>query len=104
LCDISNRTNVLLEAMMCSRCIVTLDDTSTDDLMINGETGFLVPPGDDDALADMIIKLIRNPALRKQVGENAGKKANERLLTWDERGRMEIELVENLVYNGKHKK
>ncbi|MDL1903000.1 glycosyltransferase family 4 protein, partial [Anaerolineae bacterium CFX9] len=34
----------------------------------HGETGFLVDPGDDAALAEHVITLLRDPALRAQIG------------------------------------
>lgn len=101
LCDISNLTNVLLEALTCHRCVVTLDDGTTRDLIENGESGFLAPPNDDRALADIIVRLLRDDALRLRVGHNAGRRAAERLLTWPQRNQMEIDLVEDLVFNGR---
>jgi polysaccharide pyruvyl transferase CsaB len=39
------------------------------DLIINGETGFLFEPGDFRKLAEQVITLIENPNLRNQLGE-----------------------------------
>jgi glycosyltransferase involved in cell wall biosynthesis len=36
----------------------------------DGETGYLVPPRDSDALADAVIKLLRDESLRTQMGIN----------------------------------
>ncbi len=41
------------------------------DLVDNGMTGFLVPPGDGDALAAAVSRLAKNPALRARLGEAA---------------------------------
>ena len=42
----------------------------------HGETGFLVPPGDEHALADAIINLLRDGDLRRRLGG----KGREKLL------------------------
>lgn len=42
------------------------------DIVIDGETGLLVPPGNIDGLKDAMQRLIENPALARQMGE-AGK-------------------------------
>jgi len=48
----------------------------------DGVTGFIVPPRDVNALANAIIKLLKDDELRKQMGENAYKKMIEEL-SWD---------------------
>lgn len=47
------------------------------DVVEHGETGLLVPPRDEDALADAIIKLLRDAELRRRLGRNG----REKLLT-----------------------
>lgn len=41
------------------------------DLVAEGVSGFLVPPGDGDALAAAVGRLVADPALRSQMGEAA---------------------------------
>jgi glycosyltransferase involved in cell wall biosynthesis len=48
----------------------------------NGETGFVVPPGDPDALADALCRLLTDQELRKRCGQAARKRA---LLHFDSR-------------------
>jgi glycosyltransferase involved in cell wall biosynthesis len=38
------------------------------DIVVEGETGFLVPPGDVAALADRLGRLAADPALRRRLG------------------------------------
>jgi len=40
---------------------------------ITGKTGYLVPPGDAEAIAERIIKLIEEPSLRQQLGKGGRK-------------------------------
>lgn len=44
------------------------------DLVDEGITGYLVPPGDGDALADRVARLAADPALRARMGEAARRK------------------------------
>jgi len=50
------------------------------DIVIDGETGILVPPNDQIALANAIVKLIEDPLLRKSMGE-AGRKRQRELFS-----------------------
>jgi len=59
---------VLLEAMAFAKPVVSTAAGGPLEIVKTGETGFLVPPGDAAALADAIIKLLRNPELRRSAG------------------------------------
>ncbi|MCF7804199.1 MAG: glycosyltransferase family 4 protein [Candidatus Marinimicrobia bacterium] len=61
---------VLIEAASCGKPIVTTDVPGCREIVKNGLNGFLVPPKDSKSLANAIIKLIDNPALRKRMGKN----------------------------------
>jgi len=43
----------------------------------DGKTGYLVPPRDEAALAEAIVRLLQNPDLRRQLGANGKQKAIE---------------------------
>lgn len=44
----------------------------------DGVTGYLVAPGDEQALADATLRLIRDPALRRRMGSAARQRAEQR--------------------------
>jgi glycosyltransferase involved in cell wall biosynthesis len=44
----------------------------------DGVTGYLIEPGDEHALADAALRLIRDPALRRTMGAAARRAAEER--------------------------
>ena len=39
------------------------------EVVLDGQTGLLVPPGDIEALADRIRRLLRDPDLRRRLGD-----------------------------------
>ncbi len=60
---------VITEAMACRLPVVSTRLTGIPEMVSHGETGLLVEPGDDRALADAIMELFVNPAGRKAMGE-----------------------------------
>jgi len=81
---------VLLEAMAAAKPIVASQVSAIPEIVIDGETGILVPPKDPDALAEALIKLLRNPALAREMGRKGRKRLEkefsvERMITETER-------------------
>ena len=60
---------VLAEAAICKKPIVAFQLSSNPELVIHGETGFLVPPNDVTAFANALEQLYRNPEAAKKMGE-----------------------------------
>ena len=60
---------VILEAMASARPVVSTRLAGIPESVVDGETGFLVPPGDWEALADALTKLVRDPGLRARLGQ-----------------------------------
>lgn len=69
---------VILEAMLMGKPVVASNVTGSSELVIEGETGFLVPPKNPEAFADRILKLINNLELRVQMGERGRKRVIEK--------------------------
>lgn len=63
---------VMIEAMACGLPVVSFDfKCGPRDIITPGENGVIVSDGDIDGLADAMIKLMRDDAQRKRMGENA---------------------------------
>ncbi len=62
---------VLLEAMALGKPVICTDVPSIRDYLLDGVNGFLVPPGDAEALKSKIIHLYNNPQTLKKVGLKA---------------------------------
>jgi glycosyltransferase involved in cell wall biosynthesis len=64
--------NVLGEAMAAGLPAISFDcDYGPADMISSGRDGLLVPPGDVDALADCMERIMHDEALRRRLGENA---------------------------------
>jgi glycosyltransferase involved in cell wall biosynthesis len=63
--------NVLLEAAVAGVATVTTAAGGAAEVVIDGETGYVVPCGDWERLGDRIVDLLKDPQLRKQFGDAA---------------------------------
>lgn len=66
---------VTIAAMTMGLPVVGTNIGGTPESVVDGETGLLVDPGDPKKLADAIAVLVRNDALRKQMGERGYQRA-----------------------------
>jgi glycosyltransferase involved in cell wall biosynthesis len=67
----------LLDAMACGKPIVATTAGGMPEVVAGGETGLLVPPRDDEALAAAIVRLLTDPALRARMGAAAEQRVRE---------------------------
>lgn len=68
----------ILDAMACGIANVASDIGQIPELLRDGETGILVPPGDSDALAAALLRLADDVELRKRLGGSALSEARQR--------------------------
>ena len=57
-----------LEAMACERPVVASAVGGIPEVVVDGETGFLVPPGDAEALASAMGRVLKDPAMAARMG------------------------------------
>ena len=79
--DEEGMPNVLLEAMACGCAIVTTDVGGVRNLVRNGEHALVVPVRNEKALADAVLRLIDDTALRQRLGRNASRRAHAHFTT-----------------------
>jgi glycosyltransferase involved in cell wall biosynthesis len=68
----------LLDAMACRRPIVATRAGGIPEIVGDGVTGLLVPPRDARALAEAIVRVLRDPALRQRLGEAGFNRVRDR--------------------------
>ena len=61
-------SNTILESMAAGKPVVATDVGGNPEAIVDGETGFLVPPKDPKALAKEIIRLLENKPLAQKMG------------------------------------
>ena len=84
---------VAIEAMMFGLPVVATNWRGLPDIVVNGETGFLVPPKDAKSIAERLERLILDPDLRRTMGA-AGRRRYEQNFTVEKfRNSMEFALT-----------
>ena len=68
---------VALEAMFMSKPVIAARSGGLSDVVVDGETGFLVPPGDVQALGQAMKCLLENPERRESMRVKARQRAEE---------------------------
>lgn len=66
-----------LEAMAMGKPCVVSDNGGLPDAVLDGVTGYVVPPGDIHKLADAILRLLEDDNLACEFGKNARRRAEE---------------------------
>ncbi len=84
------------EAMACGVPVVATTAGAFPEVVADGETGWLVAPGDAHALADAIKRLMADPAERKRMGD-AGRRRMQERFTWRETARKTVALYEEIL-------
>jgi glycosyltransferase involved in cell wall biosynthesis len=70
-----------LEAMACGVPVVTTDCGGIRDYAVDGYSALIVPPGDPKAVADAVLKILKNDKLREKLIEHGIETAKQ--WTWD---------------------
>jgi glycosyltransferase involved in cell wall biosynthesis len=62
-------SNSILEYMAAARPVVVTDVGGAREAVVEGQTGYIVPSGDDEQMAARIITLLREPGRARAMGE-----------------------------------
>src|SRR6185437_3279438 len=68
---------VLPQALIAGRPVISYDIDGAREVVLPGETGFLLPPRSVVELADAIVQLAQDPAMRERMGQTGRAKFTE---------------------------
>ena len=85
--------SAVLEVMACRKPVVATSAGGLPESVVNNETGLLVPPRDDRALAAAIVRLLGDPQLRARFGE-AGRRRVEEHFSVEQMVRATVQVYE----------
>jgi glycosyltransferase involved in cell wall biosynthesis len=83
------------EGGACGTPGVAFDGINADEVIVDGETGFITPSGDVGILADKIIELLKNPELCKEMGSKARERI-VKLFSWERNAELMMDIIEQL--------
>ncbi|MBV8857711.1 MAG: glycosyltransferase [Acidobacteria bacterium] len=92
-------SNSILEYMAAGRPVVATDVGGAREAIVEGETGHLVPAGDDEQMAARIGELLRDPARAREMGEHGRGRVVEQFSCAAQLARVEA-LYERLLRRG----
>jgi glycosyltransferase involved in cell wall biosynthesis len=87
---------VLVESMACATPVIGGAIPGVRTVVREGETGFLVPPGDAAALATCMARLANDQVLRQRLGQQ-GRTHVEQHYTWQRAGERTMEVYRGIV-------
>ncbi len=87
---------VLLEAMASGRAIVAANNEGYAGVITHGVEGLLVPPAQEQPLADALLRLLDDPDRRRDMGEEGRLRAQE--FSWDRVSQRILSYYERLIY------
>jgi glycosyltransferase involved in cell wall biosynthesis len=62
---------VVLEAMQAGLPVIASDIGSLPEVVVDGKTGFVIPPQDPERLSEKIVRLVKEPELRRRMGQES---------------------------------
>lgn len=84
------------EGMACETAVVSTDSGALKEVMADGETGYVVPAKNPRAMADAVMKLLNNKALREKMGK-AGRKRTVELFSWPAAAKNTLEVYREVI-------
>lgn len=89
----ASQSGVVITAYGFKKPVVVTNVGSLPEIVDEGKTGFIVPPRNPEALAEAVVRLLRDKDLRKKMGENAYHKLKTDL-SWDRITEKTVEVYE----------
>ena len=86
----------LLESMRCGVPVVATRVGGNPEVVVDGVTGYLVPPGDVSSFASKTVELLRDKDLRRRMGEEARRRVERHFLLQDVASRY-LEIYKGLL-------
>ncbi len=86
----------VLEGMAMAKLVVTTYAGSLPEIVKDGETGILVPPGDPNSFSKVMIRLLRDEDLSREIGRNARKYVEENH-DWDLITQLTLKVFQKVV-------
>jgi glycosyltransferase involved in cell wall biosynthesis len=87
--------NAMLEAMASGLPVVATCIAGNEELVVDGETGYLVPPEDIEALQNALKKLLNDASLRQKMGLASRRRAEE-TYSWESTAKQYALLLEKV--------
>jgi glycosyltransferase involved in cell wall biosynthesis len=83
------------EGGACGTPGIAFDGINADEVIVDGETGFITPSGDVEILTDKIIELLKHPDLCEKMGRKARERI-VRLFSWERNAELMMKIVEEI--------
>lgn len=99
----ASQSGVIPTAYGFKKPVVVTNVGAIPEIVDDGKTGFIVPPKNPEALAEAIVKLLKDEELRKEMGENAYRKLKTDL-SWDNIVERTIEVYKEAINEHKNKR
>lgn len=87
-------SQVIMEALGVGLAVVATNVGGASEVIVSGENGVLIEPNDVEAIASEVIRLSRDPELRRQFGD-AGRKIVTENFTAEQMVKRQVELYES---------
>lgn len=94
--DVEGFSNAIVEYMAAARPVVATDVGGAREQIITGETGYIVPAGDGEKMAERIIELLLDPKRARAMGER-GKVVVEEKFSCETQLARTLELYDRLL-------
>lgn len=89
-------SNAILEYMAASRPVVVTDVGGAREAVVDGATGYIVPPADEAQMASRIVSLLQDPARAREMGQQGRRVVEEKFSCAAQLART-VELYEGLL-------